>query len=165
MTNTTLPAEFLQSPELLLKREVLIFLLAKKMTDFSDEDYGKKLKEFTSDPVSSLKEVESLWTRIEEEECEKIDSDTLRDFSFEFRETGTKTGIESRGSSRHYECLEVAKPVSGIPDLWIGWTYWYDGGKHGDPDSIEWIPDAYLLTSKVEMKPVTIFERVEDAQI
>ncbi|WP_244097750.1 hypothetical protein [Burkholderia anthina] len=26
---------------------------------------------------------------------------------------------------------------------WVGWNYWYGGGKHGEPEAVEWIEDAY----------------------
>jgi hypothetical protein len=34
-------------------------------------------------------------------------------------------------SSRHYEAKSVAKQMSD--GTWVGWTFWYGGGKHGEP--------------------------------
>jgi hypothetical protein len=58
-------------------------------------------------------------------------------------------------SSRHYESKAVAAQA---PDgSWIGWTYWYGGGKHGEPEAIDWIDEAYDLT--VTEEPRTIIHR------
>jgi hypothetical protein len=57
-------------------------------------------------------------------------------------------------SSRHYECKEVATQLHD--GTWIGWTYWYGGGKHGNPGEIEWMPYAYELTCKEEVKTMTV---------
>ncbi len=45
--------------------------------------------------------------------------------------------------SRHYESKSVAKKLSD--GSWIGWTYWYGGGKHGEPAAMLWMEDAYEL--------------------
>lgn len=56
--------------------------------------------------------------------------------------------------SRHYESKSVAAKA---PDgSWIGWTYWYGGGKHGEPKAIDWIEHAYDLTYTEEQKMVTV---------
>jgi hypothetical protein len=57
-------------------------------------------------------------------------------------------------SSRHYESKSVA---AKLPDgSWVGWTYWYGGGKHGEPEAIDWIDDAYNLNCTEEEKMVTV---------
>jgi hypothetical protein len=65
--------------------------------------------------------------------------------------------------SRHYEAKAVA---AKLPDgSWIGWTYWYGGGKHANPEEIDWIEDAYALTCAEEEKLVTVrtFAKAEGA--
>lgn len=47
--------------------------------------------------------------------------------------------------SRNYEAKSVATKTQ---DGWIGWTYWYGGGKYGNPEEINWIDDAYYLNCK-----------------
>jgi len=39
---------------------------------------------------------------------------------------------------------------------WVGWTYWYGGGKHGEPDAIDWLSDAYNLIVTEEEKLVVV---------
>lgn len=71
----------------------------------------------------------------------------------EIREGETETSIKSPWS-RHYESKSVATKTQ---DGWIGWTYWYGGGKYGEPESIDWISDAYYLNC--EEKEVLTIER------
>jgi hypothetical protein len=43
-----------------------------------------------------------------------------------------------------------------MPDgTWVGWTYWYGGGKHGEPSAMPWIEDAYNLDCKEERVMMT----------
>lgn len=77
----------------------------------------------------------------------------LQDFMFEFREGQVETKIPCQGS-RHYESKSVA---AKMPDgSWVGWTYWYGGGKHGEPESIDWMDEAYNLDCVEEQKLVTV---------
>ena len=56
--------------------------------------------------------------------------------------------------SRHYESKSVAMQ---FPDKsWVGWTYWFGGGKHGEPESINWIEHAYDLECTEEEKMVVV---------
>lgn len=78
----------------------------------------------------------------------------LQDARNEIRCSGEKTNIPAP-SSRHYESDSVA---AKMPDgSWVGWTYWYGGGKHGEPEAVEWINEAYALSC--EEKRVTVTRR------
>lgn len=79
---------------------------------------------------------------IAEEECEFRDSYSL------------ETDIEPE-SSRYLEAKSVAKKLSD--GRWVGWTYWYGGGKHANPEEIDWIPDAYFLDVTEEEKIMTVY--------
>ena len=83
--------------------------------------------------------------------------DIIQDATDEFRCSGEPSGIKSTQFSRHYECEEVAKVLSD--GTAIGWTYWYGGGKHGEPQSIDWIDDAYFVDVKQETRIVNIFTK------
>ncbi len=134
-------------PVLILKREILLYepddilLNKEKLTKLQD-----------SLANHDLSYVDELWNELEEQ-----DYDYICDKRNGFRERGTDTGLGERECSRHYECKEVAHPITGL-DFWIGWTYWYGGGKHGEPESIRWIDDAYLIEVTTEMRPVQIFK-------
>lgn len=58
--------------------------------------------------------------------------------------------------SRHYESRSVAAKL--FDSSWVGWTYWYGGGKHADPGSILWMEDAYDLEVIETEKLVTVRE-------
>ena len=56
--------------------------------------------------------------------------------------------------SRHYESKSVA---AKLPDgSFVGWTYWYGGGKHGEPEAMPWVEDSYHLSCSEEEKLVII---------
>lgn len=78
----------------------------------------------------------------------------LQDARNEIRCSGEETGIGAP-YSRHYESDSVA---AQMPDgSWVGWTYWYGGGKHGEPEAVDWMEDAYDLSCTE--KQVTITKR------
>ena len=77
--------------------------------------------------------------------------DHLVDAKEEVRCSGVITDLPCP-YSRHYDSDSVA---SQLPDgSWVGWTYWYGGGKWGCPEEIEWIGNSYVLscTEKEVMK-------------
>lgn len=74
-----------------------------------------------------------------------------QDAKSEIREGDVETDVPAP-YSRHYESKSVAAKT---PDgSWVGWTYWFGGGKHGEPESIDWIDDAYDLNCVEEEKMV-----------
>ena len=79
----------------------------------------------------------------------------LQDYIEEFRSCyNEETKIEC-DFSRHYESKSVAQQV--FDGSWVGYTYWYGGGKHGEPSAMPWMEDAYNLN--VEEKEVMIVQR------
>jgi len=61
-------------------------------------------------------------------------------------------------SCGHYESKSVATEIDG---QWVGWTYWYGGGKHGEPSLMEWLGDAYFLDCCEEMRVVQVFTKID----
>jgi hypothetical protein len=55
---------------------------------------------------------------------------------------------------RNYEAKSVAFKTHD--DKYVGWTHYYGGGKHSNPEAIEWIDKAYFLDCKEEEKVVII---------
>ncbi|TCG09321.1 hypothetical protein BZM27_05835 [Paraburkholderia steynii] len=75
------------------------------------------------------------------------------DAIYEVREGEVETKLPCQ-SSRHYESKSVAAKA---PDgSWVGWTYWYGGGKHGEPEAIDWMDEAYNLDVTEEEKMVVV---------
>lgn len=75
----------------------------------------------------------------------------------ELRNSGTPTGLEA-DYSRHYSSKAVAAEM--LDGSWVGWTYWYGGGKHGEPSEMPWLECAYDVTTQVVMEPIRKFQRV-----
>lgn len=80
-------------------------------------------------------------------------ADDLTDAMNEIRSGGFDTGLETE-SSRHYE--NTASAVQCPTGEWVGYTYWYGGGKHGNPEEIDWIEYAYDIECVSEQKLVTV---------
>jgi len=77
----------------------------------------------------------------------------LQDPCNEMRSGEVETGIACEWS-RNYESKAVA---AKMPDgSWVGWTYWYGGGKHGEPEAIDWIDEAYDIEVTEEEKTVLV---------
>lgn len=106
----------------------------------------------------SLNEVNLEYSQLTDEDIENMynilqESSDYWEAKEAIREGEVYTEIETE-YSRHYESRSVA---SQLPDgSWVGWTYWYGGGKHGEPQAIDWIEDAYDLDCVEEEKMVTI---------
>lgn len=96
---------------------------------------------------------------------ELMESDCIQECELEFREGTVETGIEVPYGPlcRYYESKSVARQMSD--GSWVGWTYWFGGGKHGDPDAIEWMQDAYYLdvTETEKLVVVREFKKKDDA--
>lgn len=89
--------------------------------------------------------VDLLWEQF-------VAGDLHWDYVSDFRSSGISTSLPNE-YSRHYESREVARKIY---DQWIGWTYWYGGGKHGDPGGVDWMDSAYFVECVQEEKLVTV---------
>lgn len=99
-----------------------------------------------------LAEVEKITAENVDEQYDIfVDKELHWDFESEFRCGTVETKLPCYGS-RHYESKSVATKLSD--GSWVGWTYWYGGGKHGNPEEIDWMSDAYDLevTERLIMK-------------
>lgn len=126
------------TPENKIKREILLSLLK-----------NGDIKEFD---INDEKVIEELYN------SQKNENDNLYEERNEFRHGQFETEVECNWS-RHYESKSVgAKMCDGT---YVGWTYWYGGGKHGEPEAIDWMDRAYEIKVKSrEMVEVLHFEKV-----
>ncbi len=130
------------TPENKIKREMLL----ERQQDEPDLiDYG---------PLDSDETVEAAYDRL-------IMTDSHWDAENEFREGQVETNIEAP-YSRNYEGKSVARKM--VDGTWVGWTYWYGGGKHANPEAIEWMEHAYSLDCKEETKVVVVqtFTKIDE---
>jgi len=80
--------------------------------------------------------------------------DAISEAKNELRCGQWETNIPESEYSRHYECQSVA---AQMPDgSYVGWLYWTGGGKHGEPESMDWISDAYNVECIEEEKMVVV---------
>ena len=135
------------TPEQILKAAILEYV-AQSIKD--DEDIELSLE----GPFDTQEKIDAAFELIEEHYLD----DEVSEAESELRSSYThETGIECQ-SSRHYESKAVARQFG---DKWVGWTYWYGGGKHGEPESVEWMEHAYFVEAKEETQVVLVFSRTE----
>ena len=83
--------------------------------------------------------------------------DTMQDARNECRQGTEETGLPASADFRmlrHYEAKSVAALM--VDGSWVGWLYWHGGGKHGEPESIDWMEDAYHLDVTEEERVVVV---------
>ena len=104
--------------------------------------------------LSTNEEIEELYD-------EMLDQDILWDAIGEIRCGEHETEVPC-DYSRHYESKSVA--MKCVDNSWVGWTYWYGGGKHGEPEAVDWIEYAYNLDveEKEQLVVVRKFKKVEE---
>ncbi len=100
---------------------------------------------------STTQQITDKWDELNEAD------DGFQDTIEEFRSGERATGLE-RDYSRHYEAKAVAAKM--LDGSWVGWTYWFGGGKHGKPSSVPWIEDAYAVTATEVTRVVLEFTKV-----
>lgn len=104
-----------------------------------------------TDPIDDLTDIDALWDKYKEAEDADYDlSDCLNGFRH-----GQEDSLIRCETSRHLETKSVAAKLSD--GTWVGWTYYYGGGKHAQPETIDWLEDAYWVDVTEEQKMVTVY--------
>ena len=119
----------------------------------------EELTSIIKGPFDTQEKIDTAFEAIEDADL----NDLVADAESELRDSYThKTDIPCE-HCRHYESMSVARKFSlSWGDKWVGWTYWYGGGKHGEPESVEWMEDAYFVNVRGETRVVLSFSKVED---
>ena len=120
--------------EFKIKREIL----RAAQTDNPDE--------FKFGPLETAEQIESAYEVL-------VEADAHWDYESDLRSGDVDTNVPCP-SDRHYESKSVA--IQTDEGDWIGWTYWFGGGKYGEPQAIEWMSEAYDLLCKEEEKMVVV---------
>lgn len=101
----------------------------------------------TEAPAYPCENVDELYSEL-------VKNDDHLDAKAEVRSSGFETKLPCPYYSRNYESKAVAMKM---PDSsWVGWTYWYGGGKHAEPEAIDWIEYAYNVDCAEEEKVVVV---------
>lgn len=152
-----------------LYREILLKVWEEILRQDRYRDYYQHYSKLEEDINSFEVEIQKIINiDFDEEFCEKlynkIDdgrflSDTIADMKSDLMDIGIETGV--RDDDYQYPSKELAIPITGLPDYFLGFTYYFGGGKYVDGD---WKPDitetCYLLTCKEEVKVVKIYKKI-----
>lgn len=128
-------------------------------------DASEKLKElilFKAYELGDLEVLPKQSSDVSDQYEQLIDCDGHWDAESEVRSGEFDTEIECEWS-RHFESKSVAAKC--FDGSWVGWTYWYGGGKHSEPESIDWICGAYAIdcVEKEEVVTTRKFSKVVKA--
>lgn len=164
----------MKKPISYLYREILL-KVNEELTKYYSDEYEEDEKAREAIDTFKLEFSEANLEdaeKFDEVKCQKLyeettyetwigDRDIVREIVNEFRENGEE--IDSKVEQGRYYCFqEVAKLITGLDDLYLGWTYYFGGGKHSQPEQVEWMADCYLLKCKEikEIKIVKIYEKL-----
>ena len=87
-------------------------------------------------------------------------SDEVNEEYYNIRHDGEEINLPTSRTSRHYE---VDTHVLKIDDNWIAFDYYYGGGKHSEPDSIDWLDTCRFVycEEKVVTQTIRTFKELE----
>lgn len=147
----------MKKPISYLYREILLKVDEELTKYYSDEyEEDERVKEAIDIFRLGTKEVKlEDVENFDEDKCEELyketnyetwigEGDIVREVINKFRESGEEI-VDKVQQDRYYCYQEVAKKITGSKDLYLGWTYYFGGGKHAQPDQVEWMEDCYLL--------------------
>ena len=84
--------------------------------------------------------------------------DCIYNAKSDFEDKGIETG--ERDDAYDYPSKELAIPITGLDNHYLGVTSYFGGGKYDDGS---WKPDiidnCYLLTARDEVKTIKVFEK------
>lgn len=98
-------------------------------------------------PINSLTTGEEIDAAFEDAEKK----DVTQDATEEIRSSGIETGLPAP-FSRNYETEINAHLIDG---QYVGFVYYFAGGKYGEPGAIPWMDDAFFLDCKEELVTAT----------
>lgn len=126
-----------------IKRHILINALTEEQMDNADDL-----------DLSTASGVDAAWELAEEYEGSFSEIEII-DEEADFRCGGQDTNLPCKEYSRHYECEQVAKKLND--GTYVSWTYWSGGGKHGEPESVDWMEDAFEVDCEEKQEMVTTY--------
>lgn len=141
------------TPTQKIKREILLQLIDCYKTFDGDLSAIEAEALELLEPGITAETVDVQYLRLDDEGL-------LQDNVSEFRGGETTTEIPCE-YSRNYESKSVAAKMSD--GSWVGWTYYFGGGKHGQPEEMEWMEDAYEVEMTEVMEVVRKFKKKEAA--
>lgn len=145
-------------------QQLLKYQIIKRGLELYDVFSGVIANNFP-DTFTENDDNETILTKLTRENIDEIFSeleydDAMQDGRNEVRCSGEEINLSPKNWSRHYEIDAVAMNINGV---WVAWDYYYGGGKHSEPEAVEWIDDARIVNCKEEQVTVTkhTFSEVE----
>jgi hypothetical protein len=126
-----------------IKRHILMSMLTEEQMDEDDNL-----------DLSTADGVDAAYEQAAEYAGAFADTEII-DEVYEFRCSGQETNLPCEVSSRCYESEQVAAKLSD--GSYVSWVYWTGGGKHGEPDAIDWMEDAFFVDCEEKQKMVTTY--------
>jgi len=126
-----------------IKRHILMSMLTEEQMDEDDN-----LDLSTADGVDAAYEQAEEYTGSFE------DTEIIDEVS-DFRCSGQETNLTCKEYSRHYESERVAAKLND--GTYVSWVYWTGGGKHGEPEAMGWMEDAFFVDCEEKQQMVTTY--------
>ena len=152
----------MQKPILSLYREIILAVVQA----ISGEDFDTTAEQdFATELTALSKQLEDP-LNFDEVKCKRIydflKESPLEEWYYEIKEEirsgKIRTGLPSNGGGM-YNAEAVAIPITGIPSLYIGYEYYFGGGKHLEPEIAEWMEYCYLLQEKDRVQTVKFYDK------
>ncbi len=96
--------------------------------------------------MDTNEQIEQIWT-------DPTNLNILAEAAEEFRGSGLDTKL-SCADSNNYDSRAVAAEM--FDGTWVGWTFWFGGGKHGEPSMIPWLEHAYPVTFTEQKQTIVV---------
>lgn len=151
-------------------REIILKVREEILRRDRYKDYYQDFPELEEDIKSLEVDIQKIIdVNFDEEFCEDLYNeindhnflmDTIADMKSDLEDIGIETGV--RDDDYEYPSKELAIPITGLDNYFLGFTSYFGGGKY---DTGDWQPDitetCYLLTRREEVKTITVYEKVE----
>lgn len=157
-----------------LYREILL-KVNEELTKYYSDEYEEDEKAREAIDTFRLEFLEANLEDVEkfdEDKCNELykstiyyswigDIDIVREVVNELR-YGEFNLSDEVDEDRYYSNREVGSSITGLEDTYLAWTYYFGGGKWGEPEAVEWMDDCYLVVEKEEVKLVKVYEKIKE---
>jgi hypothetical protein len=126
-----------------IKRHILMSMLTEEQMDNDDD-----LDLSTGDGVDAAYERAENYTGL------FADTEIIDEVN-EFRCDGQETNLTCEEYSRNYESEQVAAKLND--GSYVSWVYWTGGGKHGEPEEMAWMENAFFVDCEEKQEMVTTY--------
>lgn len=89
-----------------------------------------------------------------DEVIDSLEEHGWHDALSDFRSGGESADVPGAPKewSRHYSVERRACQLGS--GCWVSWLYWYGGGKHGEPEAVEWLDETAVFVTMTERQAI-----------